>query len=229
MRFGFIIISIIIYTLVIFSSGYCQSNQDDEYNDVILMKSGGAYLEVKVIRTVPHKKIVVENRDGVEIEIPLRKIYAVTDKEHYPEVRAEFDATRPVREKNSILEPEHFALMGAASGGGHTSMSAAIVSGYYLKNFYAGAGLGWDDRPDGGYITFLIDTRFYSGVGRVKSYVYSEIGFFGGSRVGLGLGLKIPWGDQSSVLIQGGFRKQGNPDGDSYSAGVLLAGLTFRL
>jgi len=222
----YIIISIF---LLIVTAAYGQTGADEEYGDIVLLKSGGVYLDVKIIESIPDDKIVVKNRDGVAIKISFNKIYAVTDKENYPKIRSEFEAVRPKRKESSLSEPEHFFLLGMSSGDGNSNLAAALISGYYLKNFYAGAGLGWDDRRDGGYISLLVDARFYSGFGRTKSYIYTEIGFFGGSRVGLGFGLKIPWGEPANILIQGGFRRQGNPDGDSYSAGVGMIGLTFKL
>ncbi len=228
MRFTFTAVLVTLFLFLAFSYSLSQTYPEEEYTDVILLKSGGVYLGVKIIRIVSKKKVVVENMDGLEIEIPFRKIYAITDEENYAAVRIEFEANRPPRPGSRLTDPEHFVLLGIASGGGHTSLSAAILNGYYFGNFFTGMGLGWDDRPDGGYVSLLIDVRIYSGIGKTRSYLYSEMGFFGGSRVGLGVGLKIPWGEPVHIMIQGGYRRQGNPDGDSYGAGVFMIGITFR-
>lgn len=228
-RIAAVLTILIAFLFLAFSYSFSQSYPEDEYTDVILLKNGGAYLGVKITEVVPRKKVVIENMDGVVIEIPFPKIYAITDKENYPAVRKEFEASRPPRQKELLSEPEYIGLLGIASGDGFSSITALLINGYNIDNFYAGAGLGWTDRRERGYLSFMIDFRIYSGIGRVKSFVYSEIGFFGGSSVGLGFGLKIPWGEPVYFMIQGGFRRQGNPEGDSYSSINIMLGLSFRL
>ena len=166
--------------------------------------------------------------DGVEIDIPFRRIYAITDEENYPAIREEFEANRPPKPDRLLKNREHFILLGAASGGGTTAISASVINGYYFSNFFVGIGMGWEGRPNNGFVSLLIDARIYNNVGKIKSYLYTEIGFFGGSRVGLGVGVKIPWNDPLSILIQAGYRRQGIPEGDSYDATAFLIGLTFK-
>ncbi len=228
-RIAVVLALLIAFLFLAFSCSFSQSYSEDEYTDVILLKNGGAYLGVKITEVVPRKKVVIENMDGVVIEIPFRKIYAITDKENYPAVRKEFEASRPPRQKDLLSEPEYIGLLGIASGDGFSSLSALLINGYDIGNFYAGAGLGWTDRPERGYLSFVIDFRVYSSFGKVKSFVYSEIGFFGGSSVGLGIGFKIPWGEPVYVMIQSGFRRQGNPEGDSYSSLNIMLGFSFRI
>lgn len=228
MKTTLIIILIFFLSIIFFSVSFSQSYPDDQYTDVVLLKNGGAFLGVKVVRIVKKKKVIIENMDGVEIDIPFRKIYAITDEENYPTIREEFEVNRPPKPGSLLKDPEHFVMLGVASGGGATAISALVINGYYFSNFFVGVGMGWEGRPDDGFVSLLIDARVYSNVGKIKNYLYTEIGFFGGSRVGLGVGLKIPWNDPLSILIQAGYRRQGVPDGGSYNAVAFLIGITFK-
>ena len=70
MRIIVIATFVTLFLFLVFSYSFSQSYSEEEYTDVILLKSGGVYLGVKVVRVVPRKKVVVENIEGIKYVEP---------------------------------------------------------------------------------------------------------------------------------------------------------------
>lgn len=210
----------ILVACMVFASQALASDEDK--TDVILLKNGST-IRGRITEKVPGDKVVIERADGQVFEVPVEKIFALTDEDHLEQRRKELELFKP---KSQFRGWENVTTAGFYRGEGSTFFAVSSVSGAWLgDNLFLGLGIGWDNYPDGNMVPLFAEARIYRKWRSLRPFAFVDAGYsfgwiedmggaaYGGLQLTLGVGTKLFAGSKGALpVIQFGFRLQGSKE-----------------
>ena len=210
---------IIIIACAQFSSAKTVAPVEDstEYNDVILLKNGGT-VEGKILEIIPGDKVTIERRDGKELTIPVKKIFALTDTAGIDQRKHELELLAP---EKTTMTWQNVTMIGLLQGEDNTIFQVSVTNGVLFgERTFLGLGIGYDNYPSGTVVPIVVSGKYALDWGSVYPFAFLDAGYgigwlkgilgadYGGLTFSAGIGVRLAVGPGAMPLMQLGYRRQ---------------------
>ncbi|MEW6050668.1 MAG: hypothetical protein AB1644_06355 [Candidatus Zixiibacteriota bacterium] len=215
--------------------------------DVILLNNG-AMIKGTIVNRVEGEKVTVRLQDGNTMDVPFKKIAAITTSDTDYEARHKtiLDSLAALRPAESHFRPMYQLQLGGQVGSEDRLGGFAAVGGGVMtpQELFAGLTVGVDRNSEGTYVPLMCELDFFFKGHSVAPFVFFSAGYaigwldnypsadFGGFRIHAGLGVRLPLSPNVWLTGRGGYvsqqvGKSTTPVGTKMDFLGLSAGLLF--
>ena len=147
----------------------------DSTVSVILLNNGASIKGYIVVDEPDQPVVIIRQSDSMKFELPRKKIFRITDPEHFAEVRAEYDN---IPKKKPLLDdPEIWTFPGIAWGESELHFCADGLGLYRAGDAYrVGLGVGYSFEENG-ILTLVAHGHRNLGSAKIRLNLFVEAGY----------------------------------------------------
>jgi hypothetical protein len=193
----------------------CVVGQTDHY-DVLLLKNG-AVIKGHITERQEGKKITVRLLDGKTMDVPLKKIQAITSsdedwQQRQKHIQDSLHLSAPSFVPSSrIWQVRMGGQLTESKGGGCVSAGGGVLS---PRSTVVGLSVGFERNSESKYVPLMCELEHYLAGRRLTPFLSFGVGYaigwldayqsadYGGLRIQVGLGLRLRAWDHEALLVR---------------------------
>jgi hypothetical protein len=202
-------LNLILFLLLILNQNlYSQSLQTN-----ILYLKNGSIISCKILEIKPDESIKIESSAGDILVFKMTEILRVeniADKQEFVE-STNLNSSDPLSEKISNI----FRLgMVRNFNNENIYFTVSNIFGYQFGEFFTGLGVMYDLYDNNSFIPVFADFRYVFESSKVKPYLFSDIGYSFGTKIGNGLlfnagvGLRTEIANEADAIFELAYKNQ---------------------